>query len=174
MQTKKSFYLLVSLLALALLACNSILPFGGGGSAATAGDLPVYPGAVELKEGESTIGDTLAQNMEQDAAIREALGALGSGSTEQKGFQLPAEATWEQVKAFYEKELTAAGWQSGLGGIAGNMVDVNAMMEATNQSNEWFSHDPWITTSTWSGRTACTSSDSDLITSSGTKCVPGW
>ena len=143
MQTKKLFYSLISLLVLALLACNSILPFGGGGSAATAGDLPVYPGAVELKEGESAIGDTLAQNMEQDAAMREALGALGSGSTGQKGFQLPTEATWEQVKAFYDKELTAAGWQSGLGGIAGNMVDVNAMMEAANQGNELFQTALW-------------------------------
>lgn len=132
-----------SLITLALLACNSILPFGSGGSAVTASALPVYPGATELKEGESTIGNTLAQNMEQDAAMREAMGALGSGSIEQKGFQLPAEATWEQVKAFYEKELTAAGWQSGLGGIAGNMVDVNAMMEAANQGNELFQTALW-------------------------------
>lgn len=133
-----------SLITLVLLACNSILPFGfGGGSAATTGDLPVYPGAIELKEGESVIGDTLAQNMEQDAAMREAMGALGSGNIQQKGFQLPAEATWEQVKGFYEKELTAAGWQSGLGGIAGNMVDVNAMMEAANQDNELFQTAIW-------------------------------
>ncbi len=131
------------LITLALLACNSILPFGGGGSAVTANDLPVYPGATELKEGESIIGDTLAQNMEQDAAMREAMGALGRGSTQQKGFQLPAEATWEQVKAFYEKELTAAGWQSGLGGIAGSVVDVNAMMEAANQGNELFQTALW-------------------------------
>ena len=30
-----------------MLACNSILPFGGG-SAVAVGDLPVYPGATEL------------------------------------------------------------------------------------------------------------------------------
>ena len=146
MQTKKFFYLFISLLALTMLACNSILPFGGGGSsssAVTTNDLPVYSGATELKEGESTIGDTLAQNMQQDAAMREAMGALGKGSTEQKGFQLPAEATWEQVKAFYEKELAAAGWSSGLGGIAGNVVDVNAMMEAANQNNELFQTALW-------------------------------
>lgn len=135
--------IIFSLIMLALLACNSILPFGGGGGAVATSDLPVYPGATELKEGESTIGDTLAQNMEQDAALREAMGALGRGSTQQKGFQLPAEATWAQVKAFYEKELTTAGWQSGLGGIAGSVVDVNAMMEAANQGNELFQTALW-------------------------------
>ncbi|MEW5958214.1 MAG: hypothetical protein AB1801_10850, partial [Chloroflexota bacterium] len=81
MQTKRIFYGVFSLVALTSLACSSFLPFGGGGAVAI-GDLPVYPEAAELKEGESIIGDTLAQNMEQDAAIREAMGALGSsGST---------------------------------------------------------------------------------------------
>ena len=72
-------------------------------------ELPVYPGAIELKEDESNIGDTLPQNTEQDAVIRLALGPLGSGSTEPKGFQLSADATWEQVKGFYDKALADAG-----------------------------------------------------------------
>ncbi len=144
MNTKISFRFvaLLGLLILPLLACNTVMGLFGGGAVAI-GDLPVYPGATELKEGESNIGDTLAQNMEQDAAMRQAMGALGSGKVEQKGFQLPADATWDQVKSFYSKELEGAGWSSGLGGIAGSMVDVNAMMEAANQGNELFQTAIW-------------------------------
>jgi hypothetical protein len=128
-------------LALSLLACNSLLPFSFGSSPAAISELPVYPNAVELKEGESNIGDTLAQNMQQDAAMRQAIGV--GGQTEQRGFTLPSETTWDQVKAFYEKELTAGGWSSGLGGIANSVVDVNAMMEAANQGNELFKTALW-------------------------------
>lgn len=142
MRNSKMFVIVSSLLIVPLLACNSVmsaLPFGLGSSPATPEELPVYPGATALQEGQSTIADTLAQNEQQDAAMREAMGALGGGGKlEQKGFQLPAEATWEQVKAFYDKELPAAGWDSGLGGLAGNFVDVNAMMGAANQNNDLF------------------------------------
>lgn len=141
MQTKLSIQpFLISLVVLTLLACNSLLPFGGT-SAVAMSDLPAYPSAVELKPGESVIGDTLADNEAQDAALRQAAGV--GGQTEQRGFQLPAEATWDQVKGFYDKELTAAGWQSGLGGIANNFVDVDAVLEQTNQSNEAFQTAIW-------------------------------
>jgi hypothetical protein len=129
MKTKTLFFslMMLAVAALVLAAC--------GGSVA-AKDLPVYTGAVELKAGESNIGDTLAKNMQQDAALRQAVGS--GGKTEQKGFKLPAEATWDQVKAFYEKELDKAGWSKGLGGIANKFVDVNAIMETTNQDNDLF------------------------------------
>jgi hypothetical protein len=145
MHTKKMFVFVLSLVILPLLACNSLLPFGlGGGQPVTAAEIPVYPDATELKEGESPIGDTLSNNMEQDAAIREAMGALGgSGKIEQKGFQLPAEATWEQVKSLYSKDLEAAGWASGMGGLANSFIDVNAVMEAANQDNELFQTALW-------------------------------
>jgi hypothetical protein len=106
----------------------------GCGSSVTSGDLPKYPGAAQLKPGESTIGSTLAQNMKQDAAVRQAAGV--GGKIEQMGFKLPAESTWEQVKGFYDKELRANGWESGLGGVAGSFVDINAVMGAVNQSND--------------------------------------
>lgn len=130
-----------SIIILAVLACNSILPFGN--STASINDLPVYPDAVQLKEGENNIADTLAQNEEQNAALNQALGSLGGGNLEQRGFQLPSEATWEQVKGFYEKELGAAGWSSGLGGVANSFVDVNAIMETANQGNELFQTAIW-------------------------------
>jgi hypothetical protein len=129
MKTKTMFFYLIMLgVALVVLAAC-------GGSVA-AKDLPVYTGAVELKAGESNIGDTLAKNMQQDASLRQAVGA--GGKTEQKGFTLPAETTWEQVSSFYEKELTKAGWSKGLGGIANSLVDVNAIMETTNKDNDLF------------------------------------
>ena len=133
-------FLLLGLTLFSLLACSSILPFGG--SAATLSDVPVYPGATELVEGESNIADTLAKNVEQNEAMKQAMSGMGS-TIDQKGFQLPAEATWEEVKAFYGKELEAAGWSSGLGGIAGGFVDVNAVMEAANQGNDLFQTTLW-------------------------------
>ena len=92
------------------IVCLLIQPACGGTTAS--GDLPKYPGAVELKAGESAIGSTLAQNMKQDAALRQAVGT--GGKTEQRGFKLPGDTTWEQVKSFYDRELKAGGWESGL------------------------------------------------------------
>ena len=117
----------------------AFLPACGG--KASAGDLPKFPGATELKAGESNIGNTLAQNMKQDAAMRQAMGA--GGKIEQMGLKLPGDATWEQVKGFYDKELKAAGWESGLGGIAGGLVDLNAVMGAANQGNDLFQTAMW-------------------------------
>jgi len=124
---------------IALGAFLLILAACGGGVAIN--DLPAYPGAVELKAGSSQIGDTLKKNMEQDAALRQAVNS--GGQTEQKGFQLPADATWEKVNGFYAKELQASGWTSGLGGIAGGFVDINAMMNQANKGNELFQTSVW-------------------------------
>ncbi|HEX7502694.1 MAG TPA: hypothetical protein VF451_04680 [Acidobacteriota bacterium] len=128
-------YGIFTILAIVLM----VLP-GCGGSVAS-GDLPTYPGAVELKAGSSAIGGTLAQNMKQDAGLRQAMGA--GGKIEQRGFTLPAGATWDQVKGFYDKELKAGGWQSGLGGAAGSFVDINAVMGAANQGNDLFQTAMW-------------------------------
>jgi hypothetical protein len=125
---------------LAVLAVYLIVLPGCGGSV-TSGDLPKYPGAVELKAGETVIGNTLAQNMKQDEAVRKAMGT--GGKIEQKGFKLPADAQWDQVKGFYDKELKAGGWESGLGGVAGGFVDVNAVMGAANQGNDLFQTAIW-------------------------------
>lgn len=125
--TTRLITLLASLsLALLLAAC--------GAAPATIADLPVYPGAVELKPGESAIGDTLQENMQQDAAMREAAG-LG-GSTEQRGFSLTADAGWDAIKGFYSEQLKAKGWQEGMGGPGGGMV--SQMLEQANQGNELF------------------------------------
>jgi hypothetical protein len=132
---KKQYWLV---LAFAVVVLVSLSACGGSVSS---GDLPKYPGATELKAGESAIGSTLAQNMKQDSAVRQAMGA--GGKIEQKGFTLPGDASWEQVKAFYDKELKATGWESGLGGVAGGFVDVNAVMGAANQGNDLFQTSIW-------------------------------
>jgi hypothetical protein len=132
----KKKYVLVSAFAVAVLV--SLLACGGS---VAAGDLPQYPGSTELKAGESPIGSTLAQNMKQDSAMRQTMGA--GGKIEQKGFTLPGDASWDQVKAFYDKELKAGGWESGLGGVAGGFVDVNAVMGAANQGNDLFQTAIW-------------------------------
>jgi hypothetical protein len=125
--TTRLFTLLVGItLAMLLAAC--------GAAPATIADLPVYPGAVELKPGESAIGDTLQQNMEQDAAMRESMGV--GGSTEQKGFSLTADASWDAIKGFYTEELKAKGWQEGMGGPGGGMA--SQILEQANQGNDLF------------------------------------
>jgi hypothetical protein len=126
-----SAWLALSAFVLALAAC-------GGGGPATVGSLPVFPGAQELKAGDNPIGTTLANNGAQDQAMRKSMGV--GGKTEQKGYKLPADATWDAVKSFYEKELKSAGWDSGLGGVAGQFADVNAMMNAGNQGNDMVPH----------------------------------
>lgn len=115
-------------LALTLVACGS--------KVATLNDFPTYPGAVELKAGESKIADTLQKNKQQDALVRQAMNV--GGKVEQRGFQLPKNTQWDAINSFYADKLKAAGWTSGLGGIAGQFVDINKVTSAANQSNSLF------------------------------------
>jgi hypothetical protein len=118
-----------------VLTVSLMLTFGCGGGGVSLSDLPLFPGATELKAGDSNLGNTLKNNMETDKKMRDAMGPLAAkGSTEQKGFSLPAGSTWNDVKAFYDKELAAMGWKSGLGGAAGKFVDVNKVMNAGGSS----------------------------------------
>jgi hypothetical protein len=127
---KKNF---VSKIMMLFLAVSMLLASSACGSkAATAADLPVYPNAVQLKPGEDPIADTLAKNMEQDASIRQSVGV--GGKMEQVVYRLPADGTWDAVKAFYDKELKAAGWKSGTGGIAGDIA--SQVLETANQASD--------------------------------------
>jgi hypothetical protein len=124
----------VRLLALITMLALSMLLSACGSKPVALADLPVYTGATELKPGESNIADTLQSNGQQDAAMRQAVGT--GGSTEQKGFDLPAEATWDQVKSFYTDKLKASGWNEGMGGPAGSMA--SDIMNQANAGNELF------------------------------------
>jgi hypothetical protein len=123
----KLFTVVLTLFALfALAAC-------GGSAPAALTDIPAFPGATELKPGESVLGDTLAQNNQQSAA---ALGQLGmGGAVEQKGYKLPTDATWDGVKGFYDEKLKAAGWTT-------NDL-VSGIMEQANQGNDLFRTTNW-------------------------------
>jgi hypothetical protein len=123
----KCFRILLAVLAVfALAAC-------GGSSQVGLNDLPVYPDAVELKEGESVIADTLANNNQTDVAFRGQIGM--GGSVEQKGFSLPAGTSWDDVKSFYDEKLKADGW--------GTNSMVSGIMEQTNQGNDMFQTANW-------------------------------
>ena len=122
-----------------LILAMLLVASGCGGKAASAAELPVYPGAVELKPGEDPIADTLAKNMEQDATLRKNIGV--GGGMEQKVYRLPADGSWDAVKAYYDKELTAAGWKAGMGGIAGNIA--SQALEAANQGNDMIKTTMW-------------------------------
>lgn len=126
MKTRFSITTVVALvIAIMLTAC--------GASPVAIADLPKFPDATELKPGESRIGDTLQNNMATDASMRQAAGV--GGKTEQIGFSLPVETTWDKVKGFYADKLKAAGWSEGMGGIANQVVDVNKMMDVANDQS---------------------------------------
>lgn len=116
---------LTLLAAVALSACGS--------KPAALSDIPAYPGATALTPGESPLADTLSQNNQTDAAMRGQLGV--GGKTEQQGYRLPAEATWEQVQGFYTEQLSAAGW--------GTNSMVSGIMAQANQGNELFQTANW-------------------------------
>ncbi len=105
-----------------------------GAKPVTVADLPVYPGATALKAGDDPIADTLTQNAAQDAEIRAAAGV--GGGMEQQAFSLPADASWDAVSKFYTDELTADGWESGLGGPGGDIA--NDIMNQANAGNDLF------------------------------------
>lgn len=99
-------------------------------------NIDVYPGAMELKAGESRMGDTLAENVKTHRDLTKNMGPLAAPSRlGQRGFRLPAEAKWEEVRKFYEENLEKSGWELGLGGIAGQFVDVNRVMATGNDEN---------------------------------------
>jgi hypothetical protein len=117
----------------------ALLAAGCGSKPETAAEMPVYPGATELKPGEDPVADTLANNMAQDASLRQGMGV--GGSIEQKAYRLPADASWEAVQSFYKGELEGDGWKSGAGGIAGDIV--NQALDATNAGNDMFQTAMW-------------------------------
>nr|PZN29542.1 MAG: hypothetical protein DIU80_09255 [Chloroflexota bacterium] len=127
-----SIHVRLRIVLLAVLA-TAVLVACGGSQPATLTDIPAYPGAVELQPGESTIADTLANNNQTDAAMREQLGV--GGKTEQKGYSLPEDTGWDQVKSFYDEQLTAAGW--------GTNSMVSSIMEQANQGNDLFRTANW-------------------------------
>ena len=119
--------------ALAVL-CAATMAACGGGAPMAMSDLAAYPGSSELKPGESKIAETLKKNMEMDTQLRQAIGT--GGKTEQKGFKLPADASWDKVKSFYADKLKAGGWAEGSGGAGGNMAA--NIMNTVNAANEVF------------------------------------
>lgn len=128
MKNRSAFMVIIVLMfgAVILSACGS--------KAVEIGDLPVYPNAVALQPGEDPIADTLANNAKQDQAVRSDLGV--GGSVVQQAYRLPEGTTWDQVKSFFDGELDSAGWDKGLGGIAGGIA--GDVLESANAGNDLF------------------------------------
>lgn len=72
--------------------------------------------------------------MQQDTATRAAAGA--GCSTAQRGFSLPAGATWDDVEGFYTGRLAALGWQEGVGGPGGDLA--GQVVAQASQGDELF------------------------------------
>lgn len=128
-----------TLVVLALSALSLLALAACGGGAVTVADLPTYPDAVRLEKGDDPIADTLATNMEQNAALTGSLGM--GGSIEQVAFRLPEGATWDQVNSFLDKELKAAGWDSGMGGPGGDIA--SQALASANAGNDMFQTAMW-------------------------------
>lgn len=117
--------LFVALVALVVLSgCGSL----GGSSPVGINDLPVYPGAIELKAGDSRIADTLANNSQQISALSQSAGV--GGKTEQKGFSLPKDAAWDAIKKFYDDKLKSAGWSEPNSMASNILAQVNSQNDA--------------------------------------------
>jgi len=120
------------------LLCITFLLSACGGSPVAITDIPAMPDAVSLKPGEDRIADTLQNNMQQDAGMRQAMGV--GGKIEQMAYRLPAATSWDAVKGFYDDKLKGLGWTAGAGGggigsaVVGNMV--SDVMNQVNKSNQ--------------------------------------
>lgn len=127
---KKIVFILGLILVLA--ACS-------GGTAVTLQDIPAYPEANALQPGVDPVADTLVDNMAQDAQLRSGIGV--GGQTAQMAYRLPAGTSWDQVQSFYNDRLGSDGWESGSGGIAGNLA--SGIMDSVNQDNDLFQTGIW-------------------------------
>lgn len=77
-------------------------------SASTSGaaaitDLPVFEGATELENGVDTNADAIASTISQ---VLEPAGWQVTNTL----YAPPDGATWEEIKIFYEREMSRAGW----------------------------------------------------------------
>ncbi len=128
MKTRILFAMAVLALTLAVMtAC------GGGSQPIKIGDVPVYPGATELKAGDSKVADTLAKNSQQITALSKSMGA--GGQTDQKGFSLPADANWDAIKKFYDDKLKSTGWSEPNSTAANVMAQMNVQNDAFQLAN---------------------------------------
>ncbi len=125
---KKLAFLLVILVF--LVACGSDVAIG---------DIPAYPDATALEPGSDPVADTLVNNMVQDAQIRNSAGV--GGQIEQMAYRLPEGASWDDIESFYSSELSDGGWESGLGGIAGDIA--GDVMSSVNEGNDLFQTAMW-------------------------------
>jgi hypothetical protein len=117
--------ILLSLWVLVTLSACSMI---GGSSPVSVDDIPVYPGATELKPGDSTLANTLAKNSQQITAMSQSAGA--GGKTDQKGFSLSQDTTWDAVKKFYDDKLKSAGWSEPNSMVSSILSQVNTQNDA--------------------------------------------
>lgn len=93
---------LLGLLAVGLLVVASLAACGA--EPVVMGDVPVYPGTEALPPGENDMADQMAN------LIRESAGGEGL-VTDVNLYTLPAEASWDDVRGFYEGELEGTDWE---------------------------------------------------------------
>ena len=102
----------VAALMLALLAaCGGTSASGGGTSASGGGSLPLFAGAKPL-EGGSPLAIAI------DAAKQQLKQQQTGADTTVDAYTLPASASFDQVKTFYNDSLSSAGWKDAAGGAA--------------------------------------------------------
>jgi hypothetical protein len=75
---------------------------GAGGEIESMADIPAFPGTEPLQEGENVVADMTASSLET---------MLGEEvTTELEAYALPEGTTWDEVKEFYEDEISDDTW----------------------------------------------------------------
>lgn len=103
--------ILIALVAILSFSACSVQSGGRviGGAPVDISELPTYPGANELSQGESKIIDPIFA-----PAQRETPPFIGLGIEvikKQRNFRVPSDTTFTQIKAFYSDKLLAGGWR---------------------------------------------------------------
>jgi hypothetical protein len=76
---------------------------GCGADSVTLSEIPVYPGAEPLATGENQIADPMVARMEL-------LAGQSGLYAEMERYAVPAGATWNDIRTFYEEQMSDGGW----------------------------------------------------------------
>jgi len=101
-------------------------------------DIPLYPDAIELKPGESRIGDAQANNVKDDAVMKKIAEYMaGGGKLAEMTLELPEGTSWGNILDFYQDKLVAGGWSNAVGGVPRNVLDVSGLMGGSDEDRQY-------------------------------------
>lgn len=101
-------------------------------------DIPLYPESIELKPGESRIGDAQANNVKDDAVMKKIMEyVIGGGKLAEMTIELPEGTSWGNILDFYQDKLVASGWSNAVGGVPRKVLDVSGLMGGADEDRQY-------------------------------------